>query len=304
MTYIALGLLLLLLGYVEPALRLASQPLGAFFIGFGVGQLLHRRGRHVWGYLATFLGVAAALYLIPLPVLTPRHREYLVVVAFGFFLNSARFFTRRLKKPLAPVSIAVSSWGLGSFLQLTHLHWLSSAVWGVGAGGAAASALGLLGGRLRRVGRFFARHTAAFGVLGGLLSVLYQVASLTGATWLFYSVAVGSVAAILLLGGDAVRPRPVRLYDDLDVAEVKRLEKRFIETGDVALLATYVAYHMARGGVDEGKALEVVRAALDYRDVTPSPFAPPLVVKLLRRLNRRRRAQHIKRVTALLERYL
>lgn len=304
MTFIALGLFLIFLGYLDPALRFAAHPLGAFFTAYGVGGLLHKKRRHVLGYLATFLGVAAAVFLIPLPVFTPAHKLYLVAVAFGFFLNAVRFFSRRLKRALAPVSIAVTAWGLGSFLQLTHIPLLYLPVWGAGAGAFIASALGLARGRFKKVGRFFARHTAAFGVLGGLLTALYYISSLAGAAWVFYSTAIGSAAAILLLGGDVKRHRAAQLYDDQDVIEAKRLERRFVETGDVSLLTTYVAYYMAKGGVDEGRVLEVVRAALAYKDIEPSPFAPPLVAKLVERWNRRRRLRHLRRVMALLNRYL
>ncbi|ABO07848.1 hypothetical protein [Pyrobaculum calidifontis] len=298
MIYIAAGLALLLLAYYDPAFRPAAYPLAAFFLGHGVGSLLHRRRRHVAGYFSTFLGVSAAVYLAPLP-LSLFHRALLVGVAFGFFLNAARFFTR-LRRVLAPVSIAVTAGSLGAFLYAVGAPLLPVAAWGVGAGAAAASALGLAGGRR---GRFFARRTALFGVLGGLLGVLYQVSALVGGLQLFASVAAAAVASLLLLGTEAKWPRP-RLYDDADVLAAKRVEARFVKTGDVALLAAYVAYHLAKAGVEEGRVVEVVRAALSYRDWEPSPFAPPLVAKLVERANRRRRERHLRKVEALLRRYL
>ena len=302
MIYIALGAFLLLLGYVEPAYRLAAYPLGVFFLLHGVGGVLHRRRRHVSGYFLTFLGVVSALYLLPL--LADTHKALLAAVAFGFFLHAARHFAGRLKRPLAPLSIAVTAWALGTFLELARMPLLPLLVWGAGAGAAAASALGLLRGRLRRVGRFFARHTAFFGLLGGLLAAVYHVSAAVGRPWLFVAVAASSVAAALLLGGDVRRSAPVRLYDDLDVLEAKRVEAEFVKTGDVALLAAYVAYHLARGGVEEGKVVEAVRIALSYRDLEPSPFAPPLVTRLVEGVNRRRRARHLQRVKAALRAYL
>ena len=302
MIYVALGAFLLLLGYTEPVYRFAAYPLGVFFLLHGVGGVLHRRRRHVWGYFLTFLGVAAALYLLPL--LTATHKALLAAVAFGFFLNAARHFAGRLRRPLAPLSIAVTAWALGAFLGLARVPLLPLVVWGAGAGAAAASALGLLGGRLRRAGRFFARHTAFFGLLGGLLAVVYYVSAAVGRPWLFAAVAASSVAAVLLLGGDVRRRTPVQLYDDPDVLEAKRVEAEFVKTGDVALLAAYVAYHLARGGAEEGKVVEAVRIAVSYRDLEPSPFAPPLVVRLVERVNRRRRVRHLQRVKAALRAYL
>jgi len=61
---------------------------------------------------------------------------------------------------------------------------------------------------------------------------------------------------------------------------------------------------LAKAGVEEGRVVEAVRAALSYRDWEPSPFAPPLVAKLVERANRRRRERHLRKVEALLRRYL
>jgi hypothetical protein len=88
------------------------------------------------------------------------------------------------------------------------------------------------------------------------------------------------------------------------VLEAKRVEAEFVKTGDVALLAAYVAYHLARGGVEEVKVVEAVRIAVSYRDLEPSPFAPPLVVRLVEGVNRWRRARHLQRVKAALRAYL
>jgi hypothetical protein len=49
---------------------------------------------------------------------------------------------------------------------------------------------------------------------------------------------------------------------------------------------------------------EAVRIAVSYRDLEPSPFAPPLVVRLVEGVNRRRRARHLQRVKAALRAYL
>ena len=302
MIYVALGVFLLLVGYAEPVYRLAAYPLGAFFLLHGVGGILHKRRRHVWGYFLTFLGVVSALYLAPF--LTATHKALLAAVAFGFFLNAARHFAGRLRRPLAPLSIAVTAWALGVFLGLAQMPFLPLAVWGAGAGAAAASALGLLGGRLKRAGRFFAGHTAFFGLLGGLLAVVYYVSAAVGRPWLFVAVAASSVAAVLLLGGDVRKGATARLYDDPDVLDAKRVEAEFVKTGDVALLAAYVAYHLARGGVDEGRVVEAVRLAVSYRDLEPSPFAPPLVMRLVKGINRRRRARHLQRVKTALKAYL
>jgi hypothetical protein len=303
MVYIALGLFLLALGYFESAYRLAAYPLGVFFLLHGVGSLLHRRKRHVAGYFSTFLGVVSALHL--LPILNITHKALLAAVAFGFFLSAARHFAGSLRRPLAPISIVVTSWALGAFLEAFHMPYVPSVVWGAGAGAAAASALGLLGGRLGGVGKFFARHTTFFGLLGALLVVTYYVSVAINRPWLFIAVTATSVAAVLLFGGDVRRKgAAARLYDDPDVLETKRVEAEFVKTGDGALLAAYVAYHLAKGGVDERKVVEAVRLAVSYHDIEPSPFAPPLVVRLVERLNRRRRRRHLQRVKAALRSYL
>jgi hypothetical protein len=242
MIYIALGLLLLTLGYFESAYRLAAYPLGVFFFLHGVGSLLHRRKRHVAGYFSTFLGVVSALYL--LPILNTIHKALLAAVAFGFFLSAARHFAGSLRRPLTPISIVVTSLALGAFLEAVHMPYVPSVVWGAGAGAAAASALGLLGGG--GVGRFFARHTTFFGLLGALLVVTYYVSATLNRPWLFIAVTTTSVAAVLLLGGDVRRKgAAARFYDDPDVLEAKKVEAEFVKTGDVALLAAYVAYHLA-----------------------------------------------------------
>lgn len=299
MIYVVLGLLLLALGAWEPVFKPVATPLGLFFVGYGAGGVLHKRSRHVAGYVAAFLGVAAAIWTAPVPVYGPAHRALLIGVASGFLLNAVRFFLRRGRRVLAPVSVATASGSLGAFLQLVGVPLAPLVVWGVGLGGAAASALGLLRGRW---GRFFARRTAYFGALGGLLALLYQVSAAVGRPALFVGAAVASVAAVLMLGGD-LKTR-VRPYDDPDVLEAKRVEARFLKTGDAALLAAYVAYHLARGGADERAVAEAVKTAVSYKDIEPSPFAPPLVVKLVERVNRRRRARHLERVRATLRRYL
>jgi len=95
------------------------------------------------------------------------------------------------------------------------------------------------------VGRFFARHTF-FGLLGALLVVTYYVSVAINRPWLFIAVTTTSVAAVLL-GGDVRRKgAAARLYDDPDVLEAKKVEAEFVKTGDVALLAAYVAYHIAK----------------------------------------------------------
>jgi hypothetical protein len=195
----------------------------------------------------------------------------------------------------------VTAWALGAFLELANMPYVSLVVWGTGAGATAASALGLLGGHF---GRFFASHTAFFGLLGGLLAAVYQVSAVLDRPWLFVAVAAVSTASALLLGGGVRRGAPARPYDDPDVTDAKRVEAEFVKTGDVALLATYVAYHLARGGVEERRVVEAVRLAVSYRDIEPSPFAPPLVVRLVEKLNRRRRMRHLQRVKAALRAYL
>jgi hypothetical protein len=197
----------------------------------------------VAGYFSTFLGVVSALYL--LPILNTIHKALLAAVAFGFFLSAARHFAGSLRRPLTPISIVVTSWALGTFLEATHMPYVPLVVWGAGAGAATASALGLLGGG--GVGRFFARHTTFFGLLGALLVVTYYVSVAINRPWLFIAVTTTSVAAVLLLGGDVRRKgAAARFYDDPDVLEAKRVEAEFVKTSDVALLAAYVAYHIAK----------------------------------------------------------
>ncbi|MEZ0318996.1 MAG: hypothetical protein ABWK05_03250 [Pyrobaculum sp.] len=299
MMYVVLGLLLLAVGVWEPVFKPVATPLGLFFLGYGVGGVLHKLRRHVAGYVAAFLGVAAAIWTAPFPAYGPAHKALLIGVAFGFLLNAVRFFLKRGRRVLAPVSVATVAGFLGAFLQLVGFPVAPFVVWGVGLGGAAASALGLLRGRR---GRFFARRTAFFGALGGLLALLYQVSLAIGRPAVFAGAAAASVAAVLILGGD-LKTR-VRPYDDPDVLEAKRAEATFLKTGDAALLAAYVAYHLARSGADERAVAEAVRAAVSYKDLKPSPFAPPLVAKLVEKYNRRRRARHLERVKATLRRYL
>ena len=99
------------------------------------------------------------------------------------------------------------------------MPYIPSVVWGAGAGAAAASTLGLLGGG--GVGRFFAR--LLLGLLGALLVVMYYVSVAINRPWLFIAVTATSAAAVLLLGGDVRRKgAAARLYDDPDVLEAKR----------------------------------------------------------------------------------
>lgn len=297
MIYIVAGVALLLVGIFEPAFRLVSTPLGLLLSLHGVGGELHKAKRHVLGYFATFLGVVAAIYTAPL--FDFRGKALLSAVAFGFFLNSARFFSRRLKRVLAPAAIVAVAAPLGLFIQAARVEFLAHVVWGAGAAAAATSALGLAGGR---VGRFFARRVAVFGVLGGLAVALYYVSALVSAPWLVSAAAVAAV--VLLLGGTEKRPRVSETLDDPHLLEAVAVERRFLKSGDVSLLAAYVAYHMARGGADQTAVLKAVKTALSYRDLEPSPLAPPLVVRLIERLNRRRRERHLRRLKSLLKSYL
>lgn len=124
------------------------------------------------------------------------------------------------------------------------MPYIPSVVWGAGAG--AASTLGLLGSG--GVGRFFARHTTFFRLLGALLVATHHAFAALNRPWLFIAVTATSVAAVLLLGGDVRRKgAAARLYDDPDVLEAKKVKAKFVKTSDVALLAAYVAYHLAKG---------------------------------------------------------
>ncbi|ABP50766.1 MAG: hypothetical protein QW677_10340 [Pyrobaculum sp.] len=294
---LAAGVLLLAVAFFEPGIRPVAFPMGLFFLAHGVGGYLHKKRRHLAGYLATFAGIAAAIWLIPLP-LGDWRRALLVGVAFGFFLHFARFFMGRAGRYLAPVPAAVASGFLGLFLQSAGIPALPQVVWGVGAGGSLASALGLLRGP---VGRFFAKRVVFFGIVGGLAAALYVISPLVGRPLYLAAVAAAAVAALAPgMGG----PKKPRLYDDPDILEAKRVEARFVKNGDVALLAAYVAYHLARAGADEKAVVDAVRVALSYRDLEPSPFAPAAVARLVERANRRRRARHLERVKSYLRRYL
>jgi hypothetical protein len=83
-------------------------------------------------------------------------------------------------------------------------------------------------------------------VLGTLSVATHHASTALNRSWLFVAVTTTSVAAVLLLGGDVRRKgAAARLYDDPGVLEAKRVETEFVKTGDVALLAAYVAYHLA-----------------------------------------------------------
>ena len=296
MISIAAAAALLALALLEPRLRPAALPLALFLLGHGVGGLLHERRRHVAGYLAAFAGLSAAIYAAPMPIGDWR-KALLVGVALGFLLNFIRFHLGRAKRLLAPASVAVVAAFLGLFLKSTGLPYLPGIAWGVGAGGALASALGLLRGP---AGRFFARRAVFFAAVGGLSAALYELSAAVGQP-LYLAAAAVAVLGLMMPLSEAARARP---YDDPDVLEAKRVEARFVSTGDAALLAAYVAYHLAKAGASERAVAEAVRLALSYRDLKPSPFAPGLVARLVERANKRRRIRHLERVKGYLRRYL